>query len=70
MPAVDLIFPNVEIRLDIKTDKIRSINMHLLFSPDDPNHEGEIERLLEWVRNSLITGATRRDRTGDLLITN
>jgi hypothetical protein len=46
MLAVDLLFPNVEIRLDIKTDKTRPINMHLLFSPDDPNHEREIERLL------------------------
>jgi energy-coupling factor transporter ATP-binding protein EcfA2 len=46
MPEVELLFPNVEIRLDIKTDKVRAINMHLLFSPDDPNHEKEIERLL------------------------
>lgn len=46
MPEVELLFPNVEIRLDIKTDKARAINMHLLFSPDDPNHEKEIERLL------------------------
>jgi hypothetical protein len=46
MPNVKLLFPNVEIRLDIKTDKARAINMHLLFSPDDPNHEKEIERLL------------------------
>jgi len=43
---VELLFPNVEIRLDIKTDRTRPINMHLLFSPDDPNHECEIERLL------------------------
>ena len=46
MAEVELLFPNVEIRLDIKTDKARAINMHLLFSPDDPNHEKEIERLL------------------------
>lgn len=46
MPEVELLFPNVEIRLDIKTDKARAINMHLLFSPDDPDHEKEIERLL------------------------
>jgi hypothetical protein len=46
IPDVELLFPNVEIRLDIKTDKTRPINMHLLFSPDDPNHEREIERLL------------------------
>jgi energy-coupling factor transporter ATP-binding protein EcfA2 len=43
---VGLVFPNVEMRLDIKTDKKIPINLHLLFSPDDPNHENEIERLL------------------------
>lgn len=41
-----LVFPNVEMRLDIKTEKKKSINIHLLFSPDDPNHENEIERIL------------------------
>ncbi len=46
LPDVQLIFPNVELRLDIKTSKIRPINLHLLFSPDDPNHEYEIERIL------------------------
>jgi RecF/RecN/SMC N terminal domain len=39
------IFPNVEMRLDVKTSQ-RAINIHLLFSPDDPNHEQEIERVL------------------------
>jgi hypothetical protein len=45
-PGVKLVFPNVEVRLDIKTDKKLPINLHLLFSPDDPNHEMEIERIL------------------------
>ena len=40
------IFPNVELRLDMKTAKQKPINIHLLFSPDDPNHEYEIERIL------------------------
>jgi ABC-type lipoprotein export system ATPase subunit len=43
---VELLFPNVEMRLDIKTAKQKPINIHLLFSPDDPNHENEIERIL------------------------
>lgn len=43
---VELIFPNVEMRLDIKTDKHAPLNIHLLFSPDDPNHVAEIERIL------------------------
>jgi energy-coupling factor transporter ATP-binding protein EcfA2 len=46
MPNVGLIFPNVEMRLDIKTEKKKPINIHLLFSPDDPNHVQEIERIL------------------------
>jgi hypothetical protein len=40
------VFPNVEMRLDVKTARQRGINIHLLFSPDDPNHEQEIERVL------------------------
>ncbi len=47
---VDLLFPNVEMRLDIKTAAIKPINLHLLFSPDDPNHEYEIERILGQLR--------------------
>ena len=46
LPSVVLIFPNVEMRLDLKTEKKKAINIHLLFSPDDPNHEAEIERIL------------------------
>ena len=46
---VALIFPNVEMRLDIKTGKKKSINLHLLFSPDDPNHADEIERILDFL---------------------
>ncbi len=46
LPQVALLFPNVEMRLDIKTEKKKPINLHLLFSPDDPNHEAEIERIV------------------------
>ena len=46
LPQVDLIFPNVEMRLDIKTARTKGINLHLLFSPDDPEHEQHIERIL------------------------
>ena len=46
MSAVKFLFPNVEMRLDIKTGKNKGINLHLLFSPEDPNHEQEIERIL------------------------
>jgi hypothetical protein len=46
LPNVALLFPNIEMRLDIKTEKKRPINIHLLFSPDDANHISEIERIL------------------------
>jgi len=46
LPQVKLLFPNVELRLDVKTEKGPAINIHLLFSPDDPNHEEEVERIL------------------------
>lgn len=43
---VKLLFPNVELRIDTKTTADRAINIHLLFSPADLNHEAEIERIL------------------------
>lgn len=50
LPKVDLIFPNVEMRLDTRTTHGRGINLHLLFSPNDPEHESEIERILSSFR--------------------
>lgn len=44
---VELLFPNVELRLDIKTAKQKGVNLHLLFSPDDPHHESQIARALD-----------------------
>lgn len=41
----DLVFPNVELRLDIGTAK-SWINIHLLVSPEDKNHIDEITRFL------------------------
>ncbi len=46
LPDVGLIFPNVEMRLDVKTEKSKGINIHLLFSPHDQDHEAKIESLL------------------------
>lgn len=42
----DLIFPNIEMRLGIGTVKGRWVNVHLLVSPEDPNHVTEIKRFL------------------------
>lgn len=41
----DLIFPNVELRLDVGTAK-SWVNIHLLVSPEEQNHADEIERFL------------------------
>src|SRR5258707_7473960 len=46
LPDVEFLFPNVEMRLDIKTAKSHAINLHLLFSPDDPKPKNLIERIL------------------------
>lgn len=42
----DLIFPNVEMRLGLGTVKGRWVNLHLLVSPEDPNHLIELKRFL------------------------
>jgi hypothetical protein len=46
LPGVKLLFPNVEMRLDLASAKKQPINIHLLFSPDDEDHEEQIERVL------------------------
>ena len=46
LPGVDLLFPNVEIRLSTGTATDAAINAHLLFSPDEPEHLDRIRRLL------------------------
>ena len=46
LPRCDLIFPNIEMRLGIGTVKGRWVNLHLLVSPDDPNHVAELNRFL------------------------
>src|ERR1700722_6624511 len=47
LPKVDLIFPNIEMRFGIGTGANSPINVHLLVSPDDPNHVDEIKRFLK-----------------------
>jgi ABC-type lipoprotein export system ATPase subunit len=49
LPKVKLLFPNVELRLGLETEKKRAINLHLLFCPDDENHIEQIERALAWL---------------------
>lgn len=46
LPDVQLIFPNVELRLDVAA-KTGFVNIHLLVSPEDPNHVAELHRILQ-----------------------
>ena len=45
LPNVQLIFPNIEMRLDAAA-KSGFINIHLLVSPEDPDHVHELGRIL------------------------
>ncbi len=46
LPCVQLIFPNIELRLDVAA-KSGFVNMHLLVSPEDPDHLSEVKRILK-----------------------
>jgi AAA domain, putative AbiEii toxin, Type IV TA system len=45
LPAVRLLFPNIELRLDVAA-KSGFVNIHLLVSPEDPDHLVELKRIL------------------------
>ena len=42
----DLLFPNIELRLNTGTVKGNFVNIHLLVSPEDPKHVDELNRFL------------------------
>jgi len=42
----DMVIPNIEFRISPSTASGKGINVHLLISPDDPNHVSEIESAL------------------------
>src|ERR1700730_1505974 len=46
LASCDLIFPNIEMRLNVGTVKGRWVNIHILTSPDDANHLVELKRFL------------------------
>ena len=46
LKSCDLLFPNIELRLDTGTVKGQFVNIHLLVCPDDPNHIAELNRFL------------------------
>jgi hypothetical protein len=45
LPDVQLIFPNIEVRLDVAA-RSGFVNLHLLVSPEDPDHLVEVRRIL------------------------
>lgn len=46
LPVVKLVFPNIELRLDVATAKGGFVNMHLFVSPEDADHVEQLQRLL------------------------
>lgn len=54
LPAAKLIFPNVELRLDVATAKGGFVNLHLLVSPEDPKHIEELQRLLSRLQFNVM----------------
>lgn len=46
LPGVALLFPNIEMRLDVAA-KSGFVNAHLLVSPEDPSHLSEVKRVLK-----------------------
>jgi len=72
LPNIKLIFPNIEVRLDVAA-KSGFVNLHLLVSPEDANHLAEVQRILtrlqfqahgdryDCTRNDLIRLGKRAD---------
>ena len=46
LSGCDLLFPNIELRLNTGTVKGNFVNIHLLVCPDDPDHVSELNRFL------------------------
>lgn len=72
IPDVQLLFPNVELRLDVAA-RSGFVNIHLLVSPEDPEHLVQLRRILsrlqfmahgdrfDCTRNDLIALGKRSD---------
>lgn len=54
LPGVKLIFPNVELRLDVATARGGFVNLHLFVSPEDPQHLEELRRLLSRLQFNVM----------------
>ena len=62
LPGVELLFPNVEIRLSLGTGANSAINAHLLFSPDEKDHVERIRRLLSGFKFRYMKDEFRCER--------
>lgn len=65
LPDAKLLFPNIELRLDVAA-KSGFVNIHLLVSPEDPDHLAEVKRIL--TRLQFHAHNDRFDCTRDELI--
>ncbi|WQE43915.1 AAA family ATPase [Brevundimonas diminuta] len=54
LPHAELVFPNVELRLDVATAKGGFVNLHLFVSPEDPDHVAELRRLLSRLQFNVM----------------
>jgi len=54
LPNAQLVFPNVELRLDVATAKGGFVNLHLFVSPEDPQHLEELRRLLSRLQFNVM----------------
>ena len=50
LPDCELLFPNIELRLNIGTIKGNFVNIHLLVCPDDGTHLTELKRFLSKIK--------------------
>ncbi|MFD1378138.1 TrlF family AAA-like ATPase [Fodinicurvata halophila] len=54
LPNAKLVFPNVELRLDVATAKGGFVNLHLFVSPEDPQHLDDLRRLLSRLQFNVM----------------
>lgn len=65
LSSIALIFPNIELRLELATR--RPINLHLLISPEDPDHVEQSRRFLEGLSFNVQVGKSFRCARNDLI---
>lgn len=63
LPQVDLLFPNIEMRYGVGTGKGAPVNVHLLVSPEDPDHLEQVRRFLNALTFEAYDESFRCDKT-------